>query len=195
MGLGGQTVNFKIGCWVALTWSLASTGVWGYTPGPKGPQVRTTNHNDPHLHLFVDDEEIESIENLERVVNRPKKYPTPVLVADRPWEGERAQAWGSVIVEPHGLLRIWYFAFNTERRKEELDRGGYCYAESRDGIHWQKPELGVVEFRGSKRNNLFYTCAPDGKNLVERSWPVAASVCRPWIQTASKSASSIISTV
>jgi hypothetical protein len=27
--------------------------------------------------------------------------------------------------------------------------------------------LGVVEFRGSKENNLFYTCAPDGKNLVD----------------------------
>jgi hypothetical protein len=25
----------------------------------------------------------------------------------------------------------------------------------------------VVEFRGSKENNLFYTCAPDGTNLVD----------------------------
>jgi hypothetical protein len=101
-------------------------------------------------------------------INRPNKHPEPVLIADRPWEGERAQAWGSVIVEPDGLLRMWYFAFNTERRPDELDRGGYAYAESRDGIHWDKPDLGVVEFRGSKRNNLFYTCAPDGKNLVDQ---------------------------
>src|SRR4051794_37985505 len=62
---------------------------------------------------------------------------------------------------------MWYFAFNTERRPDELDRGGYAYAESRDGLHWDKPALGVVEFRGSKANNLFYTCAPDGKNLVD----------------------------
>src|SRR5437763_1506492 len=48
-----------------------------------------------------------------------------------------------------------------------LFRGGYAYAESRDGIHWMKPKLGVVEFRGSKANNLFYTFAPDGKNLVD----------------------------
>ncbi len=126
------------------------------------------NHNDPNLHLFVDDEEIESAENLERVINRPRKHPSPVIVADRPWEGDRAQAWGNVILEPDGLLRIFYFAMNTERRPEEgLDRGGYAYAESRDGIHWEKPSLGVVEFRGSKDNNLFYTCAPDGKNLVD----------------------------
>jgi hypothetical protein len=53
--------------------------------------------NDPHLHLFVDDREIASSEGLLRVVNRPRKHPEPVVVADRPWEGDRAQAWGSVI--------------------------------------------------------------------------------------------------
>ncbi len=29
-----------------------------------------------------------------------------------------------------------------------------CYAESKDGIHWTKPELGLVEFRGSRKNNI-----------------------------------------
>lgn len=152
----------------ALANCLAFVPIWSQpAPKPKAAEIRSSNHNDSHLHVFVDDEEVEKVENLERVLNRPKKHPAPVLVADKPWEGERAQAWGSVIVEPDGLLRIWYFAFNTERRKDELDRGGYCYAESRDGIHWKKPELGVIEFRGSKKNNLFYTCAPDGKNLVD----------------------------
>jgi hypothetical protein len=72
-----------------------------------------------------------------------------------------------VILEPDGRLRMWYFAMNVERQPGELDRGGYAYAESRDGLHWDKPALGVIEFRGSKANNLFYTCAPDGKNLVD----------------------------
>ncbi len=125
------------------------------------------NHNDPNLHLFLDDEDVASIKHLERVINKPRKRPEPVVQADRPWEGERAQAWGSVIQEPDGLFRMWYFAFNTERRWDSLDVGGYCYAESRDGIHWEKPNLNLFEFRGSKRNNLFYSCAPDGKNLVE----------------------------
>ena len=134
--------------------------------------IPTTNrdpqdHSDPNLHLLVDDHEIARSENVSRVLNRMKKHPSPVLVADRPWEGERAQAWGSVIQEPDGLFRMWYFAFNTERRWDELDRGGYCYAESRDGIHWSKPDLNLFEFRGSKRNNLFYSCAPDGVNLVD----------------------------
>lgn len=121
-------------------------------------KIRTSNHLDADLHLFLNRDELAVVDELALEINRPKKHPQPVLVADRPWEGERAQAWGSVIVEPDGLLRMWYFAFNTERKPDELDRGGYAYAESRDGIHWEKPDLGVVEFRGSKRNNLFYTC-------------------------------------
>src|SRR5687768_671835 len=57
----------------------------------EGPEVRSGRHDDPDLHLFVDDEEIEKVENLLRTLNRPRKQPAPVLVADRPWEGERAQ--------------------------------------------------------------------------------------------------------
>ena len=136
-------------------------------PKASAAGVPTSQHDDPNLHLFLDDEEVDQVENLQRVLNRPRKQPGPVLVADQPWEGERAQAWGSVIAEPDGRLRLWYFAFNTERRPDELDRGGYAYAESRDGVHWAKPKLGLVEFRGSKDNNLFYTCAPDGRNLVD----------------------------
>jgi len=29
-----------------------------------------------------------------------------------------------------------------------------CYAESDDGINWRRPELGLVEFDGSTRNNI-----------------------------------------
>jgi hypothetical protein len=28
-----------------------------------------------------------------------------------------------------------------------------CYAVSEDGLHWEKPNLGLVEYNGSKENN------------------------------------------
>ena len=31
-----------------------------------------------------------------------------------------------------------------------------CYAESKDGITWTWPELGLVEFNGSKKNNIIW---------------------------------------
>src|SRR3954470_17297717 len=80
------------------------------------------NFNDPDLHLAVDNAEFHQVTNLQRVTNRVKKRSEPVLRADRPWEGDRAQAWGSVIQEANGLLRMWYFSLNTERRTNEVDR-------------------------------------------------------------------------
>jgi hypothetical protein len=38
-----------------------------------------------------------------------------------------------------------------------------CYAESKDGIHWVKPDLGLHEFNGSKANNIVIPHGPMGK--------------------------------
>jgi hypothetical protein len=35
-----------------------------------------------------------------------------------------------------------------------------CYATSRDGINWEKPNLGLVEFKGSRQNNIVELDAP-----------------------------------
>jgi len=32
-----------------------------------------------------------------------------------------------------------------------------CYAESRDGVKWYKPDLGLFKFNGSKSNNIVLT--------------------------------------
>jgi len=73
---------------------------------------------------------------------------------DRPWEqGCLITAWGNVLHEEDGRLRMWYWAFPPA--DGEPDVGGFCYAESTDGLRWEKPELGLVEFRGSRANNIF----------------------------------------
>ena len=30
------------------------------------------------------------------------------------------------------------------------------YAESEDGIHWEKPKLGIIDVGGSKQNNVVF---------------------------------------
>lgn len=35
-----------------------------------------------------------------------------------------------------------------------------CCAESEDGIHWSRPEPGIVEFDGNKRNNMLLMTCP-----------------------------------
>lgn len=83
----------------------------------------------------------------------------PWLVSDQPWEGVLASG---VVLQEEGLYRCWY---NTIRRKEtevvfagsramEVAKVPLHYAESSDGYTWIKPSLGVVDYRGSRDNNL-----------------------------------------
>ena len=89
--------------------------------------------------LFVDDYVIGEMRGVRQVLNPAKKHPdNPLIVADRPCEGEAVYIRGSVLYdETDGLFRMWYcgIAFNW--------RPG-LYATSKDGIHWEKPELGLV---------------------------------------------------
>ena len=56
------------------------------------------------------------------------------------------------VCEVEGELRLWYLA-KGETNGEPSDFH-ICYATSTDGIHWERPDLGLVEFNGSKQNNL-----------------------------------------
>ena len=43
---------------------------------------------------------------------------------------------------------------------------GICYATSKDGIHWEKPDLGLVEYNGSQRNNIVWR-GPHGAGVIK----------------------------
>ncbi len=73
-------------------------------------------------------------------------------------------------------LRIWYMArgsSDADAGDNEWGGGGaidqhrrYAYATSKDGVEWEKPDLGLVEYNGNKHNNLVDV---DGGN----AWSVA----------------------
>ena len=80
----------------------------------------------------------------------PKKPDAPFLLADQPWESGQLN-WANLRVE-NGRFRLWYEAMTADSTGDADTR--LCYAESTDGIHWEKPELGLIEFDGSRRNNI-----------------------------------------
>jgi len=91
-----------------------------------------------------------------------QNHPTPreaAIVHDAPWEGS-ASGYHTVFKDGD-LYRMYYRAWHFEVSKGRVGAGSHppftCYAESTDGIHWSKPELGIVEFRGSKKNNIVLT--------------------------------------
>ena len=74
----------------------------------------------------------------------------PLLKADRPWESFFI-GWVQVM-RVDGKWRLWYLSA-SQTYKDDGD-GYLCYAESDDGVTWVKPDLGLVVFDGSRKNNI-----------------------------------------
>ena len=64
-------------------------------------------------------------------------------------DSARIDYYGSV-VQMNGKFHMWY------RGSARQDPGYFrvCYATSEDGLKWERPALGLVEFNGNKQNNL-----------------------------------------
>ena len=111
---------------------------------------------DHGLHLFLDDEEVQDHPGFTRKVQHPQRLQDPVLEPDRPWEGRSVQLWGSVLHDDEeDIFKMWYLSHNDELQRH-TGHGAMCYATSKDGVSWDKPDLGVVSFDGSTANNIVY---------------------------------------
>lgn len=107
-----------------------------------------------HRELFVDRMLIESASNVELRLHEP--VPGEVaLVFDAPWEGNSC---GYVTVFQDGdIFRMYYRGgAQTFRGDPPAHEHTTCYAESTDGVHWSKPNLSLLEFGGSKENNILW---------------------------------------
>jgi len=99
--------------------------------------------------LFLDHRFIESSKGTELVINRPRIPGEKLIVVDSPWETYWIGGYLSVIQEGD-RLHMWYEAADREEK-----RVGLAYAYSSDGgAKWTKPNLGIIDFRGSRNNNL-----------------------------------------
>lgn len=93
--------------------------------------------------LFIDNVVIEHMDNLKKTLHQPERDPgNPVIKPDCPWEDE--VGYTNVIYdEEEACFKAWYGA-----------RSGIAYAVSQDGLHWDKPLLGLIEIDGNTENNL-----------------------------------------
>jgi len=103
--------------------------------------------------LFVDKALVEEISgDAELFVHEPEPGEV-VLTTDEPWEGNTCAYY--TLFQDGDLYRMYYRGSHYD---EKTKKAGHpevtCYAESKDGIHWTKPNLGLVEFEGSKDNNI-----------------------------------------
>lgn len=112
--------------------------------------------------LFLDNHLIARMDGLKRQFHRPIRHPAnPLIVQDQPWERRWIQMYGTVLYdEKMGKFRSWYLATESDHgipdTPEAPGTAEYyqCYAESRDGIRWTKPMVGLKRYGRYKRHNI-----------------------------------------
>jgi hypothetical protein len=123
-----QHYQFGKGKWVFVDWLGIFAG-YGADPGGR---------NLPHGFLMP--------HGIELVPHRPRVEDMPVLAPEHPWEKGGIHCWNTFL-EDRGRFRCWYHVCLP-------NDVALAYAESKDGVHWTKPMLGLKAFKGSKKNNL-----------------------------------------
>ena len=109
--------------------------------------------------LLVDDWWIAEARGVEAVLHTPERREV-ALAPEYPWvEGGLSYL---TAIRDGAKIRGWYRA---DPLLQDSDfKSITCYAESDDGIYWTKPELDLVEFQGSTRNNN--VCTEPGINFA-----------------------------
>jgi hypothetical protein len=125
-------------------------------------------------YLLLDDRIIERAEDVSLELGKVvKEVQNPLFVEDKPWEVRFDNLYPNVLFdEQEQMFKCWYNPFTVDEatsmtppeqrklishRQAALGRFsemGVCYATSKDGIVWNKPELGMIDFGGSRQNNL-----------------------------------------
>jgi hypothetical protein len=115
--------------------------------------------------LFLDDREIEAVDGLVRTFHQPRLYGDgPIITPEFPWEGPAISPATAIFDPLIGKFRLWYQTYYTSTEpvpqggeteiplRDERFRYGVGYAESEDGVHFDRPKLGRVSHEGRDTN-------------------------------------------
>ncbi|MBK9166576.1 MAG: hypothetical protein IPM24_03830 [Bryobacterales bacterium] len=102
--------------------------------------------------LLIDQHLVERFSGGARLrLHRPERREI-AIVHDQPWEG--AGTGYHTIFRDGDVYRMYYKSWAHTYNSKTVHPLVIAYAESRDGIQWHKPELGIVSYNGSRKNNI-----------------------------------------
>lgn len=127
---------------------------------------------DAHKQLLLDRRVVAAAEGVQLVPGRVEKDShDPLFPADKPWENALNNLYPNVTYDSEErLFKLWYKCAIPDKDviakmmpPSTIHNVGWflLYATSKDGIAWQKPELGLFGFDGSKRNNAVARDTPN----------------------------------
>lgn len=116
--------------------------------------------------LFIDDYVIATRQGIVRRYHPFEKYPgNPIIVPDRPWEHETVKVAAVLPSEDGQFYRMWYGAYSPPK----YPGGRSLMAVSKDLLRWEKPDLGLHEWKGdgTKHNNFV---GGGGPTIIHTPW-------------------------
>src|ERR1041385_598692 len=123
--------------------------VWVLAFLPAGGRAAAPLDIGSRLELFVDHFPIEKPDGTTRRLHEPQLAGV-ALKFDAPWEG--AFCGYPTVIKDGDIYRLYYRALPAAGGDGTTNEST-CYAESRDGITWTKPNLGLFEINGTRANN------------------------------------------
>jgi len=109
--------------------------------------------NESERYVFLDPRRVRNASGVVRRFHPAKKHDGPVLVKEREWEKGGIEVGQSVLYHD-GRFRMWYMTMMMVPGERPANPDVVAYAESTDGIHWERPDVGLLEFDGSRKNSL-----------------------------------------
>lgn len=110
--------------------------------------------------LFVDRCLVDAMDDIGFKLHTPVAAPA----ASGPIQGHYM-----TVLHDRGLYQAYYRQYDPSWEGEKKDGNAgeiTCYAESRDGIEWTYPDLGLFEVNGSRHNNTVLRLAPYSHNFA-----------------------------
>ena len=118
--------------------------------------------------LFIDDFVVSSTQGVTRELRPLQRYSdNPVLVGDAPGERWSVSPNGRAVLfdEETDEFKMWYMTSQVDPKAHAGIQYKVSYAVSDNGYQWTKPNLGLVEWEGSRENNML----PWGTNWMRRA--------------------------
>ena len=142
----------KFGCHRVpfVAWIVLSRLVLLIVPGTAVADGSAVLDIGSRLELFVDRYLIDRLDGVNLELHAPQSAGMAIKF-NHPWEGEFS--FGPKIVASGEKYHMYYRGLPAYRKGEKLVEHT-CYAVSTDGIHWAKPNLGLVEIEFPARLGL-----------------------------------------
>jgi hypothetical protein len=169
---------FATGFGIAVSRLEAQTSPWRSTVQTSATVVPQSGRLGPlpgsrNKYLFIDDHDIEAIDNLARRLHQPQKFAGNVVIrAEHRWEniGIQIRTTPVWLSDENIFKMIYHGVAEGPWPPLKLDATGQpmggemfaCYATSVDGVNWEKPFLGRHDYSGiswrgtpiGKENNI-----------------------------------------